>query len=210
MASELEIKTYPPDFTPENIQELEEYRANGIPGIPSDPNKIKEIKKLYMDGMSFKMISNRTRTKRVAVLFLAEKYKWYEERESGMIGMLESISKRADVFQVQHVHFVIELCDAIRTYYLDKINRFAETKDPSIMEDLNGTLMNIYTKCQDSLRNKKKDDDDMPKSPLVGITLGNGATLSVPEENKGDLSKVLKTLADMNRKKDNQQGESNE
>lgn len=206
MANDIEPKKYPPDFSPDNIRELEEYKTNGLPGIPTNSEKIDAVKKLYLEGLSFNMISNQTRVKRAAVLYLAEKYGWYDERETKIVGMLESVGKRTDMFSVQHVHFVIELCDAIRAYYLDKIRRYADTKDPTIMENLSGTLMNIYTKCVDSLKTKGVKDDDLPKNPLVGITLGEGATLSIPQkkyQENDDLSKALKALADMNRLKDN-------
>jgi Putative ATPase subunit of terminase (gpP-like) len=202
MSAEIEERKYPPDFSAENVSELETFKADGLPGISAAPEKIDQAKKLYLEGMSFNMIAERLRIKRRIVLAWAEKFKWYGDREQNLVGMLESIAKRGDIFQVQHVHFIIELCNAIRLYYADRIGQFESTKDATVMENMNTSLMNIYLKGLESLKPRGKDDGKA-SSPLVNLNL-QGGTVQIDGNSEAgdDLSKALKILADMNRVKD--------
>ena len=57
MSTGIEEKKYPDDFSEENIAELEAFRADGLPGIGLAQEKIDQAKKLYLEGMSFNMVS---------------------------------------------------------------------------------------------------------------------------------------------------------
>lgn len=200
-----ELPNFQPDFTEKDRQDLAQFKNDGLPGIGKiTSDEEKRMKELYMAGYTYSAISVETRHKKVYILAVADKNKWYEEKVKQISAMADSLSHRKDIFSSKNEHFIIDICDTIREYYLDVVQQFKSSRDPSVFASIDPKLLNLYLRCTETLSNigSGKPKDPSPSQTLVNVQ-GN---LNVGEGNSDsktdDLGKVLKALADLNRAKD--------
>jgi hypothetical protein len=203
MANEPIVQTYPPDFTQRDIDLVSGFKTNGAPGLAGvGEEKLEQIAKMYLSGLSFDAISTRLRVKKAIVLYVVERQRLYETRQETLNALIESVPKRLEIFSTQNTDFFLELAAVIRSYYVDKIELYKRTNDSTVLETMDTKLMKIYEKCSEILlgiepKAKEAGSLNMVTSP------GTNVFISTPnDEQKNKLSEVLKMVADLNRAKE--------
>lgn len=196
---------FPPDFSSEEQALLKKFKEDGMPGISSVSFEMeKRMEAMYLEGHNYRSISLETRQKKVYVLMLAHKNKWYSQRAEKMTALTESIHSRKDIFKSENEHFLINFCDTIKEHYSDVMRQFKSTKDPSMLSSIDPKLINLYLKCLETLSatdDSKTNDAKNTQQTLVNVQ----GDLNLGDNNKSvpnDLGSILKALADLNRTKD--------
>lgn len=207
-------ENFPEDFSDLEKKALKKFKEEGLPGVSSVPYETeKRMFEMYMEGYNYQSISLETRQKKVFVLALADRQKWLEKRNEKMEAMAISVYSRKDIFISENQNFLINFCDTIKEYYLDKIKSFKNNRDPTALQSIDPKLMNLYLKCLETLYSEgpgkaaSDQSKNIPQQTLVNVQ-GN-LNVGDSKTNSDDLGKVLKALADLNRVGDNNQGEKN-
>jgi hypothetical protein len=113
-------------------------------------------------------------------------------------------------FQVVNQDFLLQLVHVWRKRIGKKINKYFATDDESIIDSLDLKEIDKYLKTVEALQKMTSDGTQAPpKSPAVGINLGDGVTVTRKGENEVEITPkqrhigdMLKQFADSKRKKD--------
>jgi hypothetical protein len=199
------VEEFPQDFSQSEKDLLKSFKESGMPGISSVSHEMEQkLLALYMEGNTYEHIANKTRQKKVYILALSHKYKWFDKKLGEVSALADSLSGKKDIFFLQNEQFTMSLSDSIREYCSAKIKQFADSKDPAVLESLDHKLVGLYFKCLENLpgngAGKKTDEKNIPQT-LVNVQ-GDLKVGDDSKSNSTDLGQVLKALADLNRAKD--------
>lgn len=200
-----EIVLPPFGFTAKDMEALAQYQNDGLPGIAKvSVDDLFRSKTFYLEGLSFSEISVKTRIPKKIIIYTAHKENWPEQRKEKIESLLQSLSERQDITKVSSASVILDIVSSFEAYFQKKTDLFRRTGDETVLESTDFKMLDRYLKCLETVFGKNSKDDK-PNSPLVGITVENGANVSVKgnADSAEDLGKVLKTLADLNRSKEN-------
>jgi len=213
-----EKKPYPPDTTPKEQKNLDEYIANGLPGIGSvDPNKISEAMNLYFNGASYHEISARTGIKKLVLMYLSYKCDWYDRKMESYQDLLKSLSDKAESAHLKSFHLITDFMSTLEDYYRNIVDNYRRSKDSRIIDTVDIEKMKLYMKFMEQIQKLKNPPINKDRQPMMGLNLPNGGTLKKIDDNtievspqsprvEAELTKALATLAQLKRERDNQKG----
>lgn len=209
---DLEIQTTSTDLTPKELNQLKSYMNNGLPGLHAfDLDKQMKAKELYLSGRSYDYLSKTFRVKKEAIMYVADKEQWYEQKIARLQGLALTLQPKLTIAQIESKHFLLDLIQFTHNYFQDKMDSYARTKDDRILETMNHKLLDKYYKTIELLY-KLEDQDKKSPTPAVNLNLPEGATvervdsdtvkITPSDEGKKDLAQVLAALAELNRARD--------
>lgn len=201
------------DFTDDESQRINTFVSNGLIGLEvvvKDEHKVNSLFSLYMSGKSYEEISKITRVKKDIVLYLAAKMQWYEKRMTYLEDIQKQISKKLTNTRVESLNFIADLISCHHKYYGDEINRFLETNDRTIIENLDMKALGQYFKSIEILEKILNPTNVTPRGSGTGTTININAagskiettdnTVDITPNNTGDILKALASLKDKSKK----------
>jgi hypothetical protein len=214
--SDIVEKKYPLDMNPKEVESLNEFINNGLPGIISaDNDKVRQATELYFNGAGYQEISVRTRLKKNIILYLSYRHNWYDTKMEMLTSMVNSIKEKMEIASLRSVDLMVDYMSTLEAYYRDSIEQYRISKNRSIIDSLDNEKFKTYVKLMEQLQKiKNPSDKDSAKSPLMGLNLPNGGTVKKIDDNtievlpsnsqakEQEVSKVLAFLADLRRQRE--------
>lgn len=200
------------DFTEEEKQSLEDYRKNGCPGlIKLTDSQAFQWFELYMSGKTYSEIAQITRQKKDLILYVSAKASWHEHRMRYYGDMAANILNKYEQTRLESVNTMATGISALNKYFGKRFNKFIQTGDESIVEDMDTKLLGQYYKAIESLNKMvgaSIDDSGKNGQPLVNINMTNGKVTQTSEntieiDTDDEASKVLAALVNKKLKIDN-------
>lgn len=203
-----------PNFTPEEKEKIKIFEESGLPGVSKlDDSNSKLALKMYLEGCSFDLISNKFRIKKDVLLYRAYKENWGLAKKKHLIDLSEGLFVRIDTARLSAASFVADFINFNHEYYQKKMDDYRRTKDDRIVESMDLKLFDKYYKALEIAEKMVRPDPKDPKAPALHFTQLNigansgkkGADAIEAVANQIDdkkTSDILKSLADAEREKD--------
>jgi len=191
------------DFTEEEKQSLEEYRKNGCPGLVKlTDSQAFQWFELYMSGKTYSEIAQIARQKKDLILYVSAKANWHEHRMKYYGDMAANILNKYEQTRLESVNTMATGISALNKYFGKRFNKFIQTGDESIVEDMDTKLLGQYYKAIESLNKMvgaSIDESGKSGQPLVNINMTNGKVTQTSEntieiDTDDEASKILAAL----------------
>jgi hypothetical protein len=210
----MDLKKTDNDFTEDEVERINTYVSNGSAGLESivkDEHRMNTLFGLYMAGKTYEEISKISRVKKDIVLYLSAKMKWYEKRMEYLEDIQRQMTKKLSHTRIESLNFISDLINCHHKYYGDEINRYLETNDRTIIQNLDLKSLTQYFKSIEILE-KILNPTNISKGGGSGTTININATgskidatddsIEITPSNTGD---ILKALANLKDKKKNEE-----
>ena len=201
------------DMSPEETQILEDFVAEGLPGIGSIPESdIFGWLNLYLSGKSYQEIANHTKSDIKYILYMSRRYRWLEKKTTHLNAIASKMSNRLLEVKLESVNFLADLVSYWHKSHGDKIKEYIRTNDPEHIKGLDMKSLDKYFKSLDMLdkltTDKPGKDGGPSKMPnfvfnfgSAEITREDDSTVSIaPKKDNRNI------LAEMTREKERAEG----
>jgi hypothetical protein len=196
------------DISDLSMQKVQRFIDAGLPGIGKvDEQKIAKMTELYLAGKTYDQISNITRIDRVTVMYLSYRLNWCETRKDYMVELNDHIKRRIMEAKLTSQDFLLQLSQAYEKKIGHKITRYMATDNEEFTDQINLKELDRYLKMVELLQ--KSTAEHKEKGPLVGLNIGDGATITRNGDNELEITPkqraigdVLKHYADLRREED--------
>ena len=205
-----ERKPYPIDMSDKEVETLEAFIRNNLPGIHMvKPDKVQKALELYLQGYSYNDISSKVEMRKIFLLYLSYKENWYEIRRSQIEELAVSLNEKTMITKIKGIDLISQVMGSLDSYYRDIVSRYRNTGDARILETADMENMKLYLKMMEQLQKITEPKKD--SSPL-GLNLPNGGTIKKVDNNtievrpneKAKESLDISKLAEIKRKKLNE------
>jgi hypothetical protein len=196
------------DFTDDEVEKVNTYVSNGSIGLETivkDEHKMNSLFGLYMAGKTYEEISKISRVKKDIVLYLSAKMRWYEKRMEYLEDIQRQMTKKLSYTRIESLNFISDLINCHHKYYGDEINRYLQTNDRTIIENLDLKSLTQYFKSIEILE-KILNPTNVTKGGGSGTTININAigskidatddSIQITPSNTGDILKALANLKD--------------
>lgn len=206
-----EKKPYPIDMSDKEVETLEAFIRNNLPGIHMvKPDKVQKALELYLQGYSYNDISSKLEMRKIFLLYLSYKEDWYEIRRSQIEELAVSLNERTMITKIRGVDLISQVMGSLDSYYRDIVSRYRNTGDPRVLETADMENMKLYLKMMEQLQ--KITEPSKGGSAPLGLNLPNGGTIKKVDNNTIEVtpnekikeSLDISKLAEMKRKKLNE------
>lgn len=202
----LERLELPQDMTKEEKEVVQEFIANGCPGLLRvQDGDIFKYFQLYMSGKTYAEIATITKSNKDLIMYLAYKSRWMEHRFKHYENISLNILDKVKQVKLDSANNLVTIIKALGKYCEQKYNAYLSTNDNSTIEKLDKAIVTQYYKSIELLdkilSEEGGDENTKPKGPFVNINMGMGAnatvkqvdanTIEVTDETAGELMKSL-------------------
>lgn len=188
---------------------LTKFIEEGMPGIGVvGEAEIAKMFDMYLAGKTYNDISGIMRTPKPVVLYLSHRLNWFSVRQEYIVNLETNIRQRIIESKLMSQDFLLKMIQMWHKKIGAKMSRYMSSDDEEFTDQINLKELDRYLKTLDMLQ-KSIAIPGSESRPLVGINVGEGATMTrtgdntieiTPKENaKTDM---LKYYADMAREKD--------
>lgn len=137
------------DFTEDDVKRINTFVSNGSIGLESvvkDEHRVNSLFGLYMAGKTYEEISKISRVKKDVVLYLSAKMTWYEKRMAYLEDIQRQMTTKLSNTRIESLNFISDLITCHHKYYGDEINKFLQTNDRTIIDNLDLKALGQYFK----------------------------------------------------------------
>jgi hypothetical protein len=204
------------DFTEDEAKKINTFVSGGAVGLESvvkDEHKVNSLFGLYMAGKGYEEISKISRVKKDIVLYLSAKMKWYEKRMTYLEDIQRQMTQKLSHTRIESLNFITDLINCHHKYYGDEINKYLETNDRTIIENLDMKALGQYFKSIEILE-KIINPTNINRGGTSGTTININAagskidatndTIEITPSNTGDILKALASIKDKKKKEENE------
>jgi hypothetical protein len=197
------------DFTAKEQQSLDTFISNGCMGLDvlvQDEHKVNSMFSLYMAGKNYTEISKITKVKKDLVLYMSKKMTWYEKRMDYLDSIQNKIVHKLANTRTESLNFITDLINLHHKFYGEEINRYLQTGDRGIIEDLDLKPLAQYFKSIEILEKILNPTNVNPrgegkKGTTININTSGGEVKQVNEEvieiTSGTTGDILKKMAEI-------------
>lgn len=195
------------DFTEDDIQRINTFVSNGSMGLESivkDEHRINSLFGLYMAGKTYEEISKISRVKKDVVLYLSAKMKWYEKRMAYLEDIQRQMTQKLTHTRIESLNFISDLINCHHKYYGDEINKYLQTNDRTIIDNLDLKALGQYFKSIEILEKilNPTNTNRIGSGTTININAANSKidanenSIEITPSNTGDILKALANLKD--------------
>jgi antitoxin component of MazEF toxin-antitoxin module len=201
------------EFTKKDLEELEEYKSQGLPEIATlTPEVLKKIMEFYLEGRTYREISTTLRVKRVSVMYLAQRFNWWDLRRDYIEEMQNQITQRVIDSKLSSQTFLLKLVHNWERKMSKQIDSFQRSGEEPTSGVIDFKEVDKYLKTVEVLHKITADNANRLKAPQpsIGLNVGdgvtvekNGNTLTIsPAVKERTVAEMLKQIADAKRQED--------
>lgn len=204
------------DFTMKDLELIEKFKEGGMLGLHTlVDTDVERMMGLYIDGKTYRQIANITKIRKDVILFLANKFSWFELRKDYLDELQAIMKDKITESKLQNQEFLFDLIMVYRKKIGKNMNRYLKTDDEQWTDKFDAKDLNVYFKCVELLE-KLNADSYNPSNPdnksLVAFNgMGEGVTITKTGSNsveitpKSPFSSKLKEFADLKRQQEKAQ-----
>jgi hypothetical protein len=183
------------DIVGKDADDLKVFKEAGMPDIGSASQEdTMRMFELYLSGKSYGQISGIMRTKREIVLYLSERYVWYDKRREQDRDLEAHMKNRIFKVGLRSQDVMIQFLENCNRKFMRMLNSQAAGNNDAANQ-INLKEYETYLKTQALLQ--KSIEAPTPKGPLVGINVGDGATVTRTGENTIEVTPKQKAMGNM-------------
>ena len=196
------------DIVDKDKETLDKFIESGLPGIGDVTQpQISKMFDLYLNGKTYSAISGIMRVQKPIVLYLSHKLNWFESKQEYLVNFEKYNKQRVIEFKLMKDDFLLNIAHVLQKKIGSRLNRYLATDNEEFTNQINLKELDRYLKVVEML--EKTVAIPQAKSPLVGLTIPEGATLTRKSDNEIEVTprenaqeNMLKRLADLEREKD--------
>lgn len=213
MSEEKQVSIIPTgDFTMKDLETIEKFKENGLLGLHTLKDiDVERSMALYLDGKSYRQIASVLKIKKEVILFLANKFKWFELRRDYLDELHATMKDKIVDSKLQSQEFLLELVLAYQKKISRNIHQYLRTDNAEFADKVDVKDVNTLLKVMDVLHKLDVKDFGQNDKSLVGLNgLGEGMTITKTGANSVEItpkapspfSSKLKAFADMKREQE--------
>ena len=201
------------DMTPQEIEKLNAFVEEGLPGISKvTPEVIEKMAGLYLSGKTYGQVSNIVRQPKAAVMFIARRDNWFSVRQDYLQELDERMKTRVAEAKLMSQDFMLDLMQTFQKKISKKMQRYMATENEDIANEINLKDIATYIKTLEALNKSMGDyrsNDGANQPSPVGINLGEGVTVQKNQDGTVEITpkqkaigEILKQYADKRRQEE--------
>jgi hypothetical protein len=198
------------DFTFKDLELIDKFKENGMIGLHTlKDTDCERCMALYLDGKTYRQISNVTKINKSVVLFLANKFKWFELRKEYLDELQATLKDKVMESKLQDQEFLMHLSLAYRKKIGKNVNEYLRTDNSDFADRIDARDIASYMKILELIHKLSVENIGNPSDKsLVGLNgLGEGVTITKTGHNSVEItpkepsafSSKLKAFAEMKR-----------
>jgi hypothetical protein len=184
------------DIVERDATAVAEFIEKGMPGLATvQEENVKKMFDMYLAGKNYKQISGIMRTPKPLVMYLSQKLKWFEKREDYIVDLQQNMERRVVEAKLIGQDVMLQFVQAYGKKFSTKMNSYMASGNEDFTKQINLKEFELYLKCLERLQ--KSIEAPVQKGPLVGINLGEGATVTRTGQNSIEVTPKQKAVGDM-------------
>jgi hypothetical protein len=185
------------DISEQSMKKVQRYIDDGLPGIATiDETKLAKITELYLGGKTYDQIANATREDRTKIMFVSHRYNLCDIRKEYMLELSDHMKRRILEFKLTSQDHLLNLAQMYQRKHGGKIMRYLETNDEAHTDQINLKELDRYMKIVDLIQ-KSVAEPAKDKGPLIGLNVGDGATVTRKGDNEIEITPKQKAIGDV-------------
>lgn len=214
MSEETQLAVIPyADFTMKDLELIQKFKDDGMLGLHTlKDTDCERCMALYIDGKSYRQIAQVTKINKSVILFLANKFKWYELRKEYLDELQATLKDKVMESKLQSQEFLLELVLAYQKKISKNVHQYLRTDDSAFADKIDPKDINSVLKIMELLHKISAENfANTSDKSLVGLNgLGEGVTITKTGANSVEItpkgptpfSSKLKQFADMKREQE--------
>lgn len=201
------------DFTMKDLETIEKFKEDGMLGLHTlVDTDVERMMGLYLDGKTYRQISNVTKKNKAVVLFLAHKFKWFELRKDYLEELHATLPNKVLESKLQSQEFLLHLTLAYQKKIGKNIDQYLRTDDEKFADKIDSKDLSSLLKVIELLHRLSNENLGNPNNDksLVGLNgLGEGVTITKTGSNSVEITpkaspfaSKLKQFADLQRQQE--------
>jgi len=198
------------DLTDFERSQIEQWVEEGKPGISTlNDETLARAMELYISGKGYRDISQICNTKKVFVMYLSERYKWFTMKMGILDEMDRTMKQRLEEAKLRSTDFMLKMQHALQKKMGKNIDKYLATDNEEYLNAIDKEQFSKLMKVYEALHR-----GDAPKSGSgVNINLNmSGANISKAADGSVDITNSkeksvaakLKEMADARRAEERQ------
>jgi hypothetical protein len=200
------------DMSERNLKRVESFKEAGLPGILQiKPEDVAKMADLYLSGKTYGQISQIVRINKDMVMYLAQRYDWYNVKQQYLIELEEAMRPRVAEARLMSQDFIMQLQQFFEKKIGKNIRRYLATDSDDIANELNLKDVAAYLKTLESLTKVMNESTNPGGKPSpIGLNVGDGLVMSKKDDGSVEITPkqkavgdILKQFADSRREQEN-------
>jgi hypothetical protein len=187
------------DLTVDDRQSINKFIEAGMPGLGAvNEATLARMMDLYLEGKLHRQIARTVRVEKVLVMYLADKFNWYQLRREYLHELELTIRNRLLESKIVSQDFLLQLTQVWQKKIGSQITEYLRTGDENHANNINLKEIDKYLKTIEMLH--KITAEGAPKKPMapaVGLNLGDGVTVKKVGDNEVEITPKSKTIGDV-------------
>lgn len=178
------------DFTMKDLQLIEKFKEDGMLGLHTlVETDVERMMGLYLDGKTYRQISNLTKKNKAVVLFLANKFKWFELRKEYLEELQATLPDKILESKLQSQEFLLTLILAYQKKISKNIDQYLRTDNVEFADRVDNKDLGVVLKIMEMLHKLNVENLGASDKPLVGLNgLGEGVTVTKTSNNSIEIT----------------------
>lgn len=186
-----------PEFTAEDIEKIEKYKEEGLPGLDTvADDQISRMLDLYLDGKTYHQISRMMRVRKDLIMYLGQKFDWLTARLDYLSEVENQIVSRTIEAKVKGQDFLISLQLAFQKRLGKKVEAYLTTGNETHLDGVSLKEVEKYIKIMETIEKYTSVKAKRGDKPLVGLNVGDGMKITKTGENEIEITPKEKTKAE--------------
>lgn len=201
------------DFTMKDLELIEKFKESGMLGLHTlKDTDCERCMGLYMDGKTYRQIAQVTKINKAVILFLANKFKWFELRKDYLDELHVTLKDKVMESKLQSQEFLLELVLAYQKKVSKNIHQYLRTDNEEFADRIDPKDINTVLKVMELLHRLSAENFGNPNDKsIIGLNgLGEGMTITKVGNNSVEItpkvpspfSSKLKAFAEMKREQE--------
>lgn len=198
-------KQTPSDFSPNELEKVNNFAEAGLPGISSITEaQMNRAMGLYLAGHTYHSISRNLGVRKEIILYLAQKFDWHKMKTDYLAELNQRLSVRLVEEKLQSTDFLLQLSKYLQAKLSRQMNRDSATGNEHSEIDLKE--VDRLLKVIDAISKSTQIDASQKNSP-ISVNVSQAAIHIQNAEGADSTSKTysgmtLKMLADKRRQEE--------
>jgi hypothetical protein len=210
--SDKQLSVLQNDFTLKDLETIQKFKDDGMMGLHVITDvDVERMMGLYLDGKTYRQISQITKKNKNVILFLAHKFNWFELRRGYLDELAATMPDKIVESKLQSQDFLLHLIVAYQKKIGRNIDQYLRTDNVEFWDKIDTKDLSVLMKIMETLKGLSSEHltNGNNDKPLVGLNgMGEGVTITKTGANsveitpKSPIASKLKQMADFKREQE--------
>lgn len=194
------VKRPETDLSPRDMETIQKFIEDGLPGVARlDGPTLAKMLDLYLDGQTYRQISQIIRMPRELIIYASNRFKWFDLRQDYISELEFNMRHRTIESRLASQDTLLRLTQFWQKKFGKRITHYLETGNDEIANTIDPKEISIYIKTVDILHrlNEEGGTPRMPSASPIGLNLGDGVTIRKNDDNSVEITPKQKSIGEM-------------